>query len=47
MSPGKPAIQSPHLPLLDHLHKILPQLIEVLQISIRLADALDECSLLC
>ena len=45
--PGKPAVQSPRLPLLDHLHKVLSQLIEVLQIGIGVADALDEHSLVC
>ena len=34
VSPCKPAVQSPHLPLLDHLHTILPQLIEFGEICI-------------
>jgi len=35
------------LSLLDHLYKVLSQLIEFLEISIGLADALDERSLVC
>ena len=47
MSLGKPAVQSPRLALLDHLHKVLSQLVEFLQIGIGLANALDERSLVC
>jgi hypothetical protein len=47
VGPGKPAVQSSHLSLLDHLYKALSQLIEVLQISMGVADALDERSLVC
>jgi hypothetical protein len=35
------------LSLLDHLHKVLSQLIEFLEISSGLADALNERSLVC
>jgi hypothetical protein len=47
VSSGKPAVQSPRLPLLDHLHKVLSQLIEFLEISIGVTDALDERPLIC
>ena len=47
VGPEKPAIQAVCLSLLDHLHKVLSQLIEVLQINIGVADALDECLLVC
>jgi hypothetical protein len=46
-SPGEPRSQSACLSLLDHLHKVLSQLIEFLQISIGLADALNERPLVC
>ena len=42
MSLSKPGVQSACLSLFDHLHKVLSQLIEVLQISIGVADALNE-----
>jgi hypothetical protein len=35
------------LPLLDHLHKVLSQLIEFLEGGIGLADALKERPLVC
>ena len=47
VSLSKPGIQSVCLSLLDHLHKVLSQLIEFLQISMSMADALDECLLVC
>jgi len=47
VSPGQPWVQSPRLPLLDHLHKVLSQLIEFLEGGIGLADALKERPLVC
>ena len=47
MSPDQPPVQSPRLTLLDDLHKVLSQLIEVLEGGIGLADALDERPLIC
>ena len=47
MSLSKPGVQSVCLSLLDHLHKVLSQLIEFLEISIGVADALNERPLVC
>ena len=44
---GQPPVQSACLSLLDHPHKVLSQLIEVLQISIAVADAREKRSLVC
>jgi len=47
VSPSKPGVQSACLSLLDHLHKVLSQLREFLQISIGVADVLNERPLVC
>ena len=46
MSPGQPWVQLLRLTLLNHLHKVLSQLIEFLEGGIGLAEALDERPLL-
>ena len=47
MSPGKPSVQAPCLSLFDHLHKVLSQLVEFLQVGMLTTDPLNECLLVC
>ena len=47
MSLGKLGVQQSFLSLLDHLHKVLPQLVDLSKVGMRLADALNERPLFC
>jgi hypothetical protein len=47
VSTSKPGVQAACLSLPDHLHKVLSQMVEFLQIVMLLADALNERLLAC